>query len=273
MIDNRAEHPDADRSGDTNDAARGPGNEPIPTVLVIEHEPAAGPSRVGRWLSDAGVVLDICRPYAGDAVPERVEADGLLVLGGSVGANDDVDAPWLPATRALLRRAVEGAVPTWGICLGGQLLAVALGGDVRLGASGPETGVLALDIDAGDDPVFGELPSRTYAPQFHQDAVTRLPDGAVRLAGNSVYENQAFRVGPCAWGVQFHPEVTADDVQDWAREYPQVVIDGGRDGDQIVAELAARQDELEQTWAPVTRRWAAQVRKRAAQRVASSASP
>lgn len=242
-------------------------NELTPRVLVIEHEPAAGPGRVGQWLSDEGVVLEICRPYAGEAVPVWVEADGLLVLGGSVGPQDDVVAPWLPATRALLRRAVQAAVPTWGICLGGQLLAAALGGDVRRGASGPEVGVLALDVDAGDDPVFGRLPDRTYALQFHQDAVTRLPEGAVRLASNSAYENQVFRVGLCAWGVQFHPEVTTEDVEVWARDYSHVVTRRGRDGDQIVEELAARQDELEQTWAPVTRRWAAQVRKRAAQRI------
>lgn len=271
MIDHFAEPTGEHPSGDMGGAGHQPANQPISRVLVIEHEPAAGPGRVGQWLSAEGVVLKICRPYAGEAVPERVEADGLLVLGGSVGPHDDVVAPWLPATRALLRRAVQDAVPTWGICLGGQLLAAALGGDVGRGASGPEVGVLALDVDAGDDPVFGGLPARTYALQFHQDAITRLPEGAVRLASNSRYENQVFRVGSCAWAVQFHPEVTTEDVQVWARAYSHVVTDGGRDGDQVGEELAARQDELEQTWAPVTRRWAEQVRKRAAQRISGPA--
>jgi GMP synthase (glutamine-hydrolysing) len=271
MIDHLAEPTDEHPSGAMRVVGHEQANEPIPRVLVIEHELAAGPGRVGQWLSAEGVVLEICRPYAGETVPEWVKADGLLVLGGSVGPEDDVFAPWLPATRALLRRAVQDAVPTWGICLGGQLLAAALGGDVRRGANGPEVGVLALDVDAGDDPVFGGLPARTYALQFHQDAVTRLPEAAVRLASNSAYENQVFRVGSCAWGVQFHPEVTTEDVQVWARDYPHVVTAGARDGDQVVEELAARQDELEQTWAPVTRRWAAQVRKRAAQRISGPA--
>ncbi len=265
MIDHLAERTDEHPPGDM-EVGHQENSDLIIRVLVIEHEPAAGPGRVGQWLSADGVVLEICRPYAGEMVPERVEADGLLVLGGSVGPRDDVVAPWLPATRALLRRAVEDAVPIWGICLGGQLLAAALGGDVRRGLSGPEVGVLALDVDAGDDPVFGGLPARTYALQFHQDAITRLPEGAVRLAGNSAYENQVFRVGSCAWAVQFHPEVTTEDVQGWARAYPHVVAVGGRDVVQVVDELTARQDELEQTWAPVTRRWAAQVRQRSAQR-------
>lgn len=271
MIDHLAEPTDEHPSGNLGGVGHQQVNEPIPRVLVIEHEPTAGPGRVGQWLSAEGVVLEICRPYAGEAVPERLEADGLLVLGGSVGPQDDAVAPWLPATRALLRRAVQDAVPTWGICLGGQLLATALGGDVRRGASGPEAGVLALDVDAGDDPVFGGVPARTYALQFHQDAVTRLPEGAVRLASSSAYENQAFRVGSCAWAVQFHPEVTTEDVQVWARAHSHLVTDGGRDGDQVVEELAARQNKLEQTWAPVTRRWAAQVRKRAAQRISGPA--
>ena len=271
MVDHLARPTDEHPSGDMGGVGHEQANTAIPKVLVIEHQPAAGPGRVGQWLSAEGVVLEICRPYAGEAVPERVDADGLLVLGGSVGPHDDVVAPWLPATRALLRSAVQDAVPTWGICLGGQLLAVALGGDVQRGASGPEVGVLAVDVNAGDDPLFEGLPARTYALQFHQDAITRLPEGSVRLAGNSAYENQAFRVGSCAWAMQFHPEVTTEDVQVWARDYSNVATDGGRDGDQVVAELAARQDELEQTWAPVTRRWAAQVRKRAVRRVNGSA--
>jgi GMP synthase (glutamine-hydrolysing) len=235
-----------------------------PRVLVIEHEPAAGPGLVGGWLTGEGLELVVCRPYLGEAVPSRVEADGLLVLGGSVGPNDDDVAPWLPATRALLRAAVADEVPTWGICLGAQLMAVALGGEVQRGENGPEAGVLELDVDDVDDALFGALPDRPSALQFHQDAITRLPEGSTLLASTPAYVNQAFRVGSCAWAVQFHPEVTADIVQAWARHYSHVVTDGGRDSDEVVAELAERQGELAQTWAPVARRWAAEVRRRVA---------
>lgn len=271
MIDHFAQPTEGDRIVGMRRVDHRQAYETLPRVLVIEHEPAAGPGRVGQWLSADGVVLQICRPYEGESIPQRVDADGLLVLGGSVGPQNDQVAPWLPATRALLRRAVLDAVPTWGICLGGQLLATALGGDVRTGVSGPEVGVLALHIDAGDDPVFGGLPATACALQFHQEAVTCLPEGAVRLASSSAYENQAFRVGSNAWAVQFHPEATTEDVRVWARDDFYLVTRGGRESDQVVAELAARQDELEETWAPVTRRWAAQVRKRAAQRLSRPA--
>lgn len=227
-------------------------------VLVVENEPAAGPGKVGNWLMDEGIELEICRPYAGDAIPELIGAEGLLILGGSVGPHDDLDAPWLPALRALLRRAVSEAVPTWGICLGAQLLAAALGGTAERGTNGSEVGVQPLQIDPNDDPLFRDLPTISYALQFHQEAVTRLPAGAVLLASNDAYENQAFRIGPCAWGVQFHPEVSTSEVRTWDRLYPEVGAKGKKNG-----EIDIEQSQLDSTWAQVTQRWAEQIRARA----------
>ncbi len=240
-----------------------PGQVQAPVVLVIEHEPGAGAGRVGQWLRASGVRLRVCRPYAGQTVPERVDADGLLVLGGSSGATEDEDAPWLPATRALIRQAVADAVPTWGICLGAQLLAVALGGEVARGEAGPEIGVGVLRRTGEPDPVFGDLPVTSRAAQFHQDAVTRLPEGAVRLLEGEVYPVQAFRVGECAWGVQFHPEVGAEQMAAWAREVPEMLAQAGRAEAELVEEMVCAQDELDATWEPAARRWAEQVRARA----------
>lgn len=225
-----------------------------PRVLVVENEPAAGPGKVGDWLLAEGIELEICRPYAGDPVPVELEAAGLLVLGGSVGPHDDQDAPWLPAVRELLRTAVRQQVPTWGICLGAQLLAVALGGRAERGANGSEVGVQPLQIDSTDDPLFRELPTTAYALQFHQEAVTRLPEGAVLLASNEAYQNQAFRIGACAWGVQFHPEVSTSQVQTWDRLYPQVGAQS-----QGHPQIEVEQSQLDDTWAQVSKRWAAQI--------------
>ena len=232
-------------------------------VLVIENEPAAGPGKVGDWLIAEGISLEICRPYAGDAIPENVEAEGLLVLGGAVGPHDDFEAPWLPAVRALLRRAVEEAIPTWGICLGAQLLATALGGTVERGGNGSEVGVQPMQIDAKNDPVFGDLPAISYALQFHQEAVTQLPKGAVLLAKNDAYENQAFRVGSCAWGVQFHPEVSMSQISSWSRSYPEVSAQTKDFGEESIPEIEIEESQLDSTWSQVTRRWAEQVRRRA----------
>jgi GMP synthase (glutamine-hydrolysing) len=246
--------------GDNRD---GSGRRESLRVLVIENEPAAGPGKVGEWLIAEGIELNICRPYAGDVVPEYVEAEGLLVLGGAVGPHDDFEAPWLPAVRALLRRAVEEAVPTWGICLGAQLLAAALGGIVERGAAGPEVGLHPLQVEAKSDPLFGDLPAISFALQFHQEAVTKLPKGAVLLASNDAYENQAFRVGSCAWGVQFHPEVSKSQISSWSRSYPEVSAQT-KTADAVAApEIELEQSQLDSTWSEVTRRWAEQVRGRA----------
>jgi GMP synthase (glutamine-hydrolysing) len=233
-----------------------------PTVLVIEHEQGAGASLVGEWLRDAGVQLEVCRPYAGDAVPLRVDAEGLLVLGGAMGALEDDVAPWLPGVRSLLRHAVAYELPTWGICLGAQLLVAALGGEVVRGPAGPEVGVVGLEIKADDDPVFGPMPRVAQAVQFHQDSVSRLPPGATLLASSPLYANQVFRVGTCAWGVQCHPEVTASQVADWTREESALLAAAGVNAQHVVQEVRARQSELEALWAPVARRWAALVETR-----------
>jgi GMP synthase-like glutamine amidotransferase len=195
-----------------------------PRVLVIEHESDSGPGRFELPLRQA-VELDVRRPDLGDPLPSDLAAHaGLLVLGGSMGASDDDVAPWLPATRRLLAAGVETGLPTVGICLGAQLLAVATGGRVRRGEAGLEVGVVPLDLaPAADDdplmrPVVQRLGRRPVAAQFHQDAITELPPGAVPLATGERYPHQAFRLGDAAWGLQYHPEVTAADFATWLRD-------------------------------------------------------
>src|SRR5680860_518681 len=97
-------------------------------VLVVQHEDDCPPAWIGEWLVEAGCTLDVRRPYAGDDLPAELgEHDALLVLGGAMGANDDAAHAWLAPTRELVRKAVRRALPTLGICLGQQLVAVALG--------------------------------------------------------------------------------------------------------------------------------------------------
>ena len=130
-----------------------------PRVTVLEHSPEAPLGRVGTWLTEAGARVDIRRLHAGDEVPTLAgSGDALIVLGGLMDAYADERAPWLPATRALLVEAVDEGLPTLGICLGHQLLAVALGGRVDVAAAaGPERGATVVTWAAGaaGDPVLG----------------------------------------------------------------------------------------------------------------------
>jgi GMP synthase-like glutamine amidotransferase len=160
---------------------------------------------------------------------------------------DDV-APWLPGTRRLLRMAVDAGLPTLGVCLGSQLLALACEGTVERGAAGPEYGGCEVRIlpEAAADPLLGPL---SVAPgglvsvvQWHSDAVTALPPGAVLLADSPDY-TQAFRVGACAWGVQFHIETTTEMVARWA------------EADAVDVDLGAL-PELAPLWQPMAARFA-----------------
>ncbi len=191
-----------------------------PTILVLQHGPANPPSRLGEWLTAAGATLDVRRPYAGDAVPADTGGfDALVSLGGDMGAYDDEQAPWLPATRRLLARAVADRTPTLGICLGAQLLAAAGGGIVIAGAHGPERGAhLTARRDAAeDDPLLSELPLTPDVMHYHDDVVSVLPPGATLLLSSvGPYPHQAWRQGDAAWAVQFHLETSADELRVWA---------------------------------------------------------
>lgn len=211
-------------------------------VLVVQHAASEGLGRFADWLPAAGVDVHPIHPYLGHRVPTSVEGDALIVLGGPMAASDDASTGWLPAVRALLVTAVEDGVPTLGVCLGAQLLAVATGGEVARGHNGAEHGLSEVDVPAGDD-VFE--PGRLPVVQWHQDTVTRLPDGAALLASNAVYPVQAFRVGDLAWGLQFHVEATDEMVRTWARDdgIGEAVVDavaGARPGLDAAGERLAR---------------------------------
>jgi GMP synthase (glutamine-hydrolysing) len=208
-------------------------------ILVVEHTAAAPLGNFGAWLSDAAEI-DTIRPHAGDAVPETVDA-ALIVLGGPMSAPDDAAAPWLPDVRRLLVNAVSDDVPTLGICLGAQLLALACGGTVEVGsAAGREAGVIDVrwTSEATNDRLVGGLVDPYPAASMHVDAVSRLPAGAVWLAASERYPHQAFRVGRSAWGLQFHPEVTLAAYRSWAHKYGDV------DAEVVVADFCAREAEV-----------------------------
>src|SRR5881398_3580159 len=119
-------------------------------ALIVQHAAHEGLGWLQEWLPAHGVDVHPIHPYLGHRVPPSVEGDALVVLGGPMAAGDDEVAPWLAATRGLLGNAVDDGVPTLGICLGAQLLAVAAGGAVAGGDAGPELGYGTVDVTASD---------------------------------------------------------------------------------------------------------------------------
>jgi GMP synthase (glutamine-hydrolysing) len=237
-----------------------------PHVAVIQHEDGCPPGLFAAWLRAAGAELDVVRPDRGEPLPTLAGDDvphsgpdrrpkGLIVLGGSMSATDDERAPWLPATRALLRQAIASAVPTLGICLGHQLLAVATGGVVGPNPAGKQMGVLPVGLSsvAKGEHLFAEVASQAMARsvQWNSDIVVEAPPGASMLATTPEGIPQVIRIGDAAWGVQFHPEVDHGIVAAWAAEDSPVTPTEAA----ALADIADAADELAATWRPLAERF------------------
>jgi GMP synthase-like glutamine amidotransferase len=223
-------------------------------ITVIEHEAEAGLGHLGGWL---GLPCDVVRPYLGEEIPERAR-DGLIVLGGEAAAWEDERFPWQPATRDLLRRSVDDGTPTLAICLGAQLMTMACGGTVERGGAGLEVGaceVTALPAAAADPLLSGV--GTAVAVQYHRDAITRLPDGAVPLLTGTRYPHQAYRLGRAAWAVQFHPEATPEIFAAWTSG------SGLADERELNDAVRTAAAEMAATWRPMTEAFARIVRETA----------
>lgn len=221
-----------------------------PLILVVQHEDGCPPQLLGGWLTQSGAVLDVRRPGAGEELPaDLADHDAFVVLGGHMGAYDDDEAPWLPQVRALIRTAADAAVPTLGICLGHQLIAVALGGRVTPNPSGQQSGVLPVGWrpEAATDPLLGTLLTRSTPAQrgiqWNNDIVVELPDGARVLAETEAGELQAARFASTVWGLQVHPEADLGLVRGWVAQDP------GPNDDVGLSQVVRYGDEVAAGWA------------------------
>lgn len=198
-------------------------------AVVIQHVAMEGPERIAELLHERGVAVDVREVFAGAPVPEAIAADELLVvMGGGMGVGDRGDPryPFLDREAALLRRALADGRGILGVCLGSQLLAHAAGArvypNVRRDEAGREVRVREVgwgpvDLLAPGEPALAGLGEQQLVLHWHGDTYD-LPAGAVRLASTPLCPNQAFRLGPRAFGLQFHVEADAAIARRWAVE-------------------------------------------------------
>ncbi len=175
--------------------------------------------------------VQLVQAHLEEPLPGQDEVCGVLVTGSPAMVTDR--EPWSERAAAWLARAVQDELPVLGVCFGHQLLAHCMGGEVGDCPGGAEVGTVPVTLAprADDDPLFGGLPGSFPAQTTHWEAVLQPPPGAVALATTAQDTNHAFRLGPRAWGIQYHPEFTPEIMRCYIRERRDKIIAAGQDPD------------------------------------------
>ncbi len=215
-------------------------------VVLIKHEDSPGDDRAAAWFAEQGFTLDWRAPYGGDRLGEPgEEVAGTVLYGGGQSVTVTDIHPFLKHEARWVERCAAKAIPTLGLCLGGQIVAHALGAPVGPGPGGIH--------EFGYYPIFPTEAGRSFVPaglhvvqaHYHEFAV---PEGAVLLARSELYRHQAFRHGETTYGLQFHPECTRQGFRRWqAADWAPWNQPGAQTRDEQDA-LAAEHDAAQDAW-------------------------
>jgi GMP synthase-like glutamine amidotransferase len=226
-------------------------------IAIFRFSETEGPAHFGQWLDRASLPWQLIAVDKGDEVPPDPRAfSGIGMMGGPMSANDNL--AWIEPLSRLLRDAIHLDIPVIGHCLGGQLLARALGARV-VRTPVPEIGwidVETTDADAAQAWFGGRA---SFTPfQWHYD-VFDLPDGATRVLTNAFNANQAYVAGERHIGFQCHIEMTADLVETWCRTGAKETAGPGtparQSRDEILRDLNRRVAALQAVAGGVYARW------------------
>ncbi len=187
-------------------------------IALIIHHPESRDNRIARLLAARGYRLDWYCPREGDALPATSESlAGAVLFGGAMSANDDQIEPWLGVEYRWLEQFLQSQRPFLGICLGAQMLARVIGGQISAHRQGlTEVGYYPVTATDSGAAIFG---TQFHAFHWHKEGIS-LPDDTEILAQGEHFPVQAFRCSNHAYGLQFHPEVTRDIYERWIQEVP-----------------------------------------------------
>ena len=146
-----------------------------------------------------------------EALPDIDEVDLLIIMGGTMSVNDEANYPWLKLEKRWLRRYLSAGKPAIGLCLGGQLIANALGASVSRNQH-QELGWMDVGRVSHVPENYFQIPEKINIMQWHSETF-EIPRGGVRLAQNNVCQNQMYQIGRNVLGFQFHPEMTPHALQ------------------------------------------------------------
>ena len=176
-------------------------------TAILQHVDFEGPAEIENWCLQTGNEYRVCRLFLGEALPKAEETDFLVILGGPMSVLDDL--PWLEEERQLIRTFISQGKPVFGVCLGGQQIAKALGADIFQGEY-REAGWLQIRTIKSE--FLGELPEELVVFHWHGEQFG-LPECAERLFASDVCPNQGFVYNENVIGLQFHFESTQESVE------------------------------------------------------------
>lgn len=191
-------------------------------VLIVKNVSVEGPGMIADVLSRKGYELDIVDLEKGEPVPGALDGiKALVVLGGPMNVYEEDKYPFLREEGRLINKAIDADMPFLGVCLGAQLLAKSAGAGVTRNPE-KEIGFYTIDLSegAGGDALFAGVQTTIDVFQWHGDTFA-IPREGTHLASSELCENQAFRLGKKAYGLQFHVEVDDVIIKEWIDEYSE----------------------------------------------------
>ena len=229
-------------------------------VLVLQHHPAENLGAIADALEGAALAWQYVRVFDGHPIPKEVKGlGGLIVMGGPQTVYQLDKYPYFRDEIALIESALKADKPILGVCLGSQLLAAALGAEVRRGQE-REIGWYPVRMQEGakDDRLMRGLPAEFVAAHWHSD-VFDLPKGAVALASSEKTPVQAYRFGTKAYGMLFHAEMTREILMALVGEFGEGLKRVGLDGDAILVEAEQHLPALSRVGDTIFTRWASPI--------------
>jgi len=227
----------------------------VKAIAIFRHAAHEGPGYFAEFLDRKGIAYGMIRVDCDDPIPESLDGiAGLVFMGGPISVNDPL--PWIPKLARLIRQAVAADVPVLGHCLGGQLMAKALGAPITRN-SVKEIGWLPVNVV--ESPVarrwFGDLPTTFMVYHWHGETFA-IPEGATRVLTSADCANQGFVMGKHL-ALQCHVEMTPQLIADWVKETdgeltPSRTVQSGeemlRDADRRTRDMHRIADTLYERW-------------------------